>query len=159
MGQTFYFCSHNCVDQFDTDPHKYTMADSITTGYNPALPLTRVELPIIGLKKTDRAQALEGVLQAVTLDALSKAVKSAGFRVGGAQTRIGIADLHCALARSNRSAINQWRGTMTPAQITITMAGIALSLFIARFFWFAPKTKTQEVAVTVKAATRLISLS
>ncbi len=48
---------------------------------------------------------------------------------------------------------------MTPAQITITIAGIALSLFIAWFFWFAPKAKTQaaigaggaqEVAVTVK---------
>jgi Cu+-exporting ATPase len=72
------------------------------------------------LKKTDRAQALESVLQAipgvraakinlgsgaalveydapaVTIDVLSKAVKSAGYRVGGAQTRIGIADLHCA---------------------------------------------------------------
>ena len=120
MGQTFYFCSQNCVDQFDADPHKYAMAGSITTGYNPDLPLARIELPIVGLKKTDRAQALEGVLQAVpgvrtakinvgsgvalveydapsvTIDALSTAVKSAGYRVGGAQTRIGIADLRCA---------------------------------------------------------------
>jgi plastocyanin domain-containing protein len=48
---------------------------------------------------------------------------------------------------------------MTPAQITITLAGLALSVFIAWFFWFAPKGKTQaavgasgaqEVAVTVK---------
>lgn len=23
MGQTFYFCSQNCVDQFDVDPHKF----------------------------------------------------------------------------------------------------------------------------------------
>ena len=48
---------------------------------------------------------------------------------------------------------------MTTAQILVTVAGIALSVFIAWFFWFAPKTKTtaavsasgaQEVAVTVK---------
>lgn len=120
MGQTFYFCSQNCVDQFDTDPHQYAMAGSITTGYNPNLPLARIELPIVGLKKTDRPQALEAALkavsgvraakinvgsgtalveydaQAVTIDALSQAVKSAGYRVGGAQTRMGIADLHCA---------------------------------------------------------------
>ena len=35
MGQTFYFCSQNCVDQFEADPHKYAMAGSITTGYTP----------------------------------------------------------------------------------------------------------------------------
>jgi len=48
---------------------------------------------------------------------------------------------------------------MTPAQIIVTLAGIALSLFIAWFFWLAPKGQsrvsasaggTQEVAITVK---------
>jgi plastocyanin domain-containing protein len=48
---------------------------------------------------------------------------------------------------------------MTPAQITVTIIGLALSIFIAWFFWFAPKGQTratagasgvQEVAVTVK---------
>ena len=48
---------------------------------------------------------------------------------------------------------------MTPVQIAITFGGIALSLFIAWFFWLAPKGQTritagssgiQEVAVTVK---------
>ena len=48
---------------------------------------------------------------------------------------------------------------MTPIQITVTLAGIALSLFIAWFFWLAPKGQTrisagvggvQEVAITVK---------
>ncbi len=48
---------------------------------------------------------------------------------------------------------------MTTAQIFVTMMGIALSVFIAWFFWFAPKARTQaavsasgaqEVAVTVK---------
>ena len=58
VGQTFYFCSQSCVDQFDTDPPRYAMAGSITTGYNPDLPIARIGLPIVGLKKTDRAQAL-----------------------------------------------------------------------------------------------------
>ena len=48
---------------------------------------------------------------------------------------------------------------MTPIQIIVTIAGIALSLFIAWFFWLAPKGQTrvtagmggvQEVAITVK---------
>ncbi|MBU4225676.1 MAG: cupredoxin domain-containing protein [Chloroflexi bacterium] len=48
---------------------------------------------------------------------------------------------------------------MTTAQIIVTLGGIALSVFIAWFFWFAPKGQTraavsatgrQEVAVTVK---------
>ena len=48
---------------------------------------------------------------------------------------------------------------MTPAQITVTLTGLVLSIFIAWFFWFAPKAKTkaaigtsgaQEVAITVK---------
>ena len=48
---------------------------------------------------------------------------------------------------------------MTASQIAVTLAGIALSGFIAWFFWFAPKGKTraaagiggvQEVAITVK---------
>ena len=120
MGQTFYFCSQNCVDQFDADPHKYAMAGSSTTGYNPDLPVARIELPIIGLKTTDRLAALNDALKSVpgvraakinvgsgtalieydaaaaTINALSQAVKSAGYRVGGAQTRVGIVDLHCA---------------------------------------------------------------
>ena len=48
---------------------------------------------------------------------------------------------------------------MTTAQIIVTLGGIVLSIFIAWFFWFAPKGKIrasageggfQEVAVTVK---------
>lgn len=48
---------------------------------------------------------------------------------------------------------------MNASQIIVTLAGIALSVFIAWFFWFAPKGQTratagaggaQEVAVTVK---------
>jgi len=48
---------------------------------------------------------------------------------------------------------------MATMQIIITLGGIALSIFIAWFFWFAPKARTQatvsasgaqEVAITVK---------
>ena len=48
---------------------------------------------------------------------------------------------------------------MTTMQIIVTLGGIALSIFIAWFFWFAPKRTTkasigasglQEVAITVK---------
>ncbi len=48
---------------------------------------------------------------------------------------------------------------MTSIQIIVTITGIALSIFIAWFFWFAPKGQTrvtagsggvQEVAITVK---------
>jgi len=48
---------------------------------------------------------------------------------------------------------------MTTAQIVVTLGGLALSFFIAWFFWFAPKGQTraamgtggaQEVSVIVK---------
>lgn len=48
---------------------------------------------------------------------------------------------------------------MTTTQLIVTLAGLALMVFIAWFFWFAPKGKTkaaigasgaQEVAVIVK---------
>jgi plastocyanin domain-containing protein len=48
---------------------------------------------------------------------------------------------------------------MTPVQIAVTLGGISLSLFIAWFFWLAPKGQTrlsagssgvQEVSITVK---------
>lgn len=48
---------------------------------------------------------------------------------------------------------------MDTAQLFVTIGGISLSLFIAWFFWFAPKGQTralvgtsgvQEVAITVK---------
>ncbi len=134
MGQTLHFCSQSCVDQFDADPHKYTLtpappplgegsrgeglAGSATTGVNPALAFSRIELPVIGLDKDGGRKVIETALRSVpgvraanantglvvveydpksvTVDRLSAAVKSAGYRVGGAQTRIGIENLRCA---------------------------------------------------------------
>ncbi len=125
MGQTFYFCSGSCVDQFDKDPHHYVMT-SATTGFNPERTLTRIELPLSGLllvsdlsifEQSSRLEsalrAVEGVdevkanvaagrlevrydAQKVDVPRLVAAVKSTGFEVGGTRVKIGIENLRCA---------------------------------------------------------------
>ncbi|MCX6068553.1 MAG: HAD-IC family P-type ATPase, partial [Chloroflexi bacterium] len=119
MGQAFYFCSKNCVDQFDADPHRY-MTTSATTGFNPEMSLSRIELPIADLPFYKPAfqlkaavQLLDGVVQVtanattgklwveydpekVNIQQMAAAVRSAGFRLDGAQTRVGIENLRCA---------------------------------------------------------------
>src|SRR4030095_14652255 len=64
MGQTFYFCSQSCVDQFDKDPHRYLMT-SATTGFNPHAALSRIELPVSGMPSSEHSTHLESTLQAV----------------------------------------------------------------------------------------------
>ncbi len=120
MRQKFYFCSEDCVGKFDTDPHRFGMAGSATIGFNPELPLAQVVLPILGLKEDGDTTSLESRLletprisqaivkraagtaqvtydpKQVTLSSLAETVRAAGFRVGGAQTRIGIENLRCA---------------------------------------------------------------
>lgn len=119
MGQTFYFCSQSCVDQFDKDPHHYVMT-SATTGFNPEMSLTRIELPVSGLPLKEHATHLESTLRAVSgveevkantaanrlevqydaakvdVSKLVGVVKSMGFQVGGANVKIGIENLRCA---------------------------------------------------------------
>jgi Cu+-exporting ATPase len=119
MGQTFYFCSQSCVDQFDADPHGYMMT-SATTGFNPERTLTRIELPIGGLPLKEHSTHLESALlavdgvdevkvnltmgrlevrydaQKVDVSRLVDAVKSAGFQIGGTKVKIGIENLRCA---------------------------------------------------------------
>jgi len=119
MGQTFYFCSQSCVDQFDVDPHRYVMT-SATTGFNPQATLTRIELPVSGLPLKEHATHLESTLRAVNgvdevkvnatanrlevqydaqkvdVSKLVSAVKSIGFQVGGTKIKIGIENLRCA---------------------------------------------------------------
>jgi Cu+-exporting ATPase len=56
MGQVFYFCSEDCVNKFDADPHQYAHMSgepygSATTGFNPDSALLQVDLPILGLAK------------------------------------------------------------------------------------------------------------
>jgi len=119
MGQTFYFCSQSCVDQFDKDPHHYVMT-SATTGFNPQLTLTRIELPVSGMPLKEHSTHLESTLRAldgvsevkvngtanrlevqydaqkVDVSKLVSAVKSIGFQVGMANIKIGIENLRCA---------------------------------------------------------------
>ncbi len=119
MGQIFYFCSQSCVDQFDKAPHHYVMT-SATTGFNPQLTLTRIELPVSGMPLKEHATHLESTLRAVNgvdqvnvnvttnrlevqydaqkvdVSRLVSAVKSIGFQVGGTNVRIGIENLRCA---------------------------------------------------------------
>ncbi len=130
MGKAYYFCSENCVNQFDQSPHKFVMqnpengdfAGSATTGFNPDLRLSEVELPVIGLKKDglpgaelikqalnkhpgvekvvinpmDGVAVIQFEAKATRLMDLVNVVKKSGYQVGGAQKRIGIDDLHCA---------------------------------------------------------------
>jgi Cu+-exporting ATPase len=131
-GQTIYFCSQSCVEQFDSNPEKYLsagqapeptgepLASSATTGYNPALPLARVEIPIVGIDCVTCIETIERSIESVPgvrkaavslaneiaaveydpqqarLTDLVNAIKSAGYRVGGAKMHIGIKDLRCA---------------------------------------------------------------
>src|SRR6266511_2556747 len=64
MGQTFYFCSQSCVDQFDKDPHRY-MTTSATTGFNPERTLTHIELPVTRLSSNKTDTAVEPALRAL----------------------------------------------------------------------------------------------
>lgn len=119
MGQTFYFCSQSCVNQFDADPHRYIMT-SATTGFNPDRNLTRIELPVSGLPLKEHSMHLESALrvvdgvdevkvnvktgrleveydaQKVDVARLMSVVKSTGFQVGGTKVKIGIENLRCA---------------------------------------------------------------
>ncbi len=119
MGQTFYFCSQSCVDQFDKDPHPYVMT-SATTGFNPQATLTRIELPVSGMPLKEHSTHLESTLlaldgvdevkvnvstgrlevqydaQKVDVARLVSTVKSIGFQVGGTNVKIGIENLRCA---------------------------------------------------------------
>ncbi|MBI5839805.1 MAG: heavy metal translocating P-type ATPase [Chloroflexi bacterium] len=129
MGQTFYFCSQSCVDQFDAltpFPSPSGRGEggegmtSATTGFNPQMTLTRIELPVSGPPLKEHSTHLEETLRAVDgvdevkvnltagrlevqYDAgkvdvarLVGAVKSIGFQVGGANVKIGIENLRCA---------------------------------------------------------------
>ncbi|RJP50635.1 MAG: heavy metal translocating P-type ATPase [Anaerolineaceae bacterium] len=119
MGQTFYFCSQSCLDQFEKDPHHYVMT-SATTGFNPERTLTRIDLPVADLPFYKPATELEagllalqgvhdvttnagsGVLQVAydpqlaNVPQMAAVIRSAGFQPGGSKTRIGIENLRCA---------------------------------------------------------------
>ncbi len=117
--RTFYFCSKGCVEQFDHSPHTY-ITTSATTGFNPDLPLAKVELSVSDLPIVRPAVDLEAALQGIegvsrvtsnagagllrldydpqkaTLAQMAETIKSAGFTLEKAQVRIGIENLRCA---------------------------------------------------------------
>lgn len=78
MGQTFYFCSKSCVDQFDADPHHYVMT-SATTGFNPERTLARIELPVADLPFYKPVTTLESGLRA--LEGVHQVTTNAGAGV------------------------------------------------------------------------------
>ena len=119
LGQTFYFCSQSCVNQFDENPNRY-LTTSATTGFNPERTLSRIELPVADLPFYKPVPSLEsgllalngihsvtanagaGVLrveydpQLVNIPQMAAVVRSAGFQLGGTNAKIGIENLRCA---------------------------------------------------------------
>ena len=131
MGQTFHFCSANCVAKFDADPHRYAAGSTRRGGrgaagrlghdrLQPGSSAARIDLPVLDLKREGDGRGVEAAMldvpgvrsahanagpgnvaveydpQRATTAALAAALRPAGFRAGGAQTRIGIEDLRCA---------------------------------------------------------------
>ncbi|MEW5985249.1 MAG: heavy metal translocating P-type ATPase [Chloroflexota bacterium] len=120
-GQTYYFCSDNCVKQFDAAPEKYAAAvPSATTGIaSDARGPVRLELPVSGLARAGGpalAQALQAVpgvhkayvnvrsgratveydpTRAKATD-LVEAMRAAGFRTDGQTMRLKVSGLYCA---------------------------------------------------------------
>jgi len=120
-GQSFYFCSENCLQQFDAAPEKYTPAvPSATTGIaDGAKGPLRLELPVSGLGRSGGpalAQVLQSVLgvrkvnvnvrtgralieydpQLVRAADFVDAVREAGFNTDGQSLRLKVSGLYCA---------------------------------------------------------------
>jgi len=120
-GQTFYFCSENCVRQFDAAPEKHvTAVPSATTGISAnGSGAVRIGLPVGGLQKSG-GPALERAIRAVpgvsktsvnvkegrafveydparaNVADLLEAVRGAGFTPDGQTLRLKVGGLYCA---------------------------------------------------------------
>lgn len=120
-GQTLYFCSENCVKQFDAAPEKYTpVVSSATTGIaeNVTGPL-KLELPVRGLNRSGgpalskAIQSVPGVNQVhvnvrsgraiIEYDPIRAkatdfvdAIRTAGFSTDGQSLRLKVSGLYCA---------------------------------------------------------------
>ncbi|ADU51670.1 heavy metal translocating P-type ATPase [Thermaerobacter marianensis DSM 12885] len=114
-GETFYFCSEACVQQFDRGH-----ATSATTGVAEGGVLRRIEIPLVdpggrhGARRlSEQLQALPGVHRAVVnathklarveydptvtgVDAIVAGARRAGFTVGTATAYLAIRGMHCA---------------------------------------------------------------
>jgi len=120
-GQTFYFCSANCVQKFDAAPEKYIPAvPSATTGIaeDASGPL-KLELPVHGLNRSGgpalskAIQSVPGVNQVhvnvrtgraiieydpahARVTDFVEAIRSAGFSTDGQSLRLKVSGLYCA---------------------------------------------------------------
>lgn len=102
IHQTFYFCSQQCVDKFDADPHHYAHAVPQPAHHNgangngrlhtPVVP-TRVELPVVGLRRSGITPLEQAI---TTVPGVSKAVVNVSENrifVDFDPTRSNVADL------------------------------------------------------------------
>jgi len=130
MGRTFFFCSKYCITAFDAEPHRYSQAaladlpserpvGSATTGFNSALPLNWLDIPLTALKNgnseqlADKLRRIPGVQEAqisvhngiarvrydpavTNLPTLVEAVRVKGGQIDGAELNVRIQGIHCA---------------------------------------------------------------
>jgi Cu+-exporting ATPase len=113
-GQTYYFCSTDCVEQFD---HEH--AASATTGVANGDGLRWIDLPVAQLdgrhsadRLAEKMVVLDGIAQAaanpkskllrvdydpavVTVADLVSHARAAGYSIGSATTRLGIQGMTC----------------------------------------------------------------
>ncbi|HLA99276.1 MAG TPA: heavy metal translocating P-type ATPase [Anaerolineales bacterium] len=119
--QTYYFCSENCVEQFDSGHEKYIPAvQSATTGISgKGHGMLRLEIPVRGLGRSggpalvQALQAVPGVnkshvnvrsgratieydpVRAKATDFVD-AIRAAGFSTDGQSLRLKVSGLYCA---------------------------------------------------------------
>ncbi len=128
MGHTFYFCSAQCADTFDADPHKYAhpilagaganpVAGSATTGFNPDLPSPlQIELSIAGLTCSScvttiehSLRALPGIVEAEVNYALARA------QVTYDPQTVSVSDMVSAIKKAGYSVgVSETRARITP---------------------------------------------
>jgi Cu+-exporting ATPase len=85
-GQTFYFCSDNCVEQFDAAPQRYAGIESATTGV-PAF--------------------VEGPVHTLTIAPLATARRPLGVALGGAKGGASVALPIAGLQRAGGPALER----------------------------------------------------
>ena len=92
MGQTFYFCSRSCVDQFDAHPPfpsptgrgvrgtggRGEGMTAATPRFNPKMTLTRIELPVSGPPLHLPWRAVPGQVHSTHLESTLRALDGVG---------------------------------------------------------------------------------
>jgi len=134
-GETLYFCSQRCVQQFDREH-----TGSATTGVSDTGRLLRVELPVIdgdgrhgAARLQEQLKTMPGVAQVtanpktnllrvtydpfeIALEAIVDRVREVGFTVGTSTTQLDIQGMHCAsCVVAIEKALEQTRGVLSAA--------------------------------------------